>query len=153
MPRFTLAAVLLLASVAGHALCQTGEKVALIASPEVVEGVLGDLGISYKKSSGDKEGVHFYDFDRDGFKVRLSNFNGKDLWLSALFPRTSLDAVNGWNQKAKFSRAVQFLDKDVERVSIESQIDCAPGVTAGIIRQFVRRFDLELRQYAKTQGS
>lgn len=131
---------------------QSGEKVQPSATPELVEQVLADLAISYKKTPGEKEGTHYYDFERDNYKIRLTNFNNKDLWISALFPRTSLDAVNTWNQRAKFSRAVQFFDKDVERVSLESQIDCVPGVTAGIIRQFVRRFDTELRQYAKIQG-
>lgn len=149
--RHAVIAILACGWAAASAPGQAPEKVHASAAPEVVEQALGDLSISYKKTTGDKPGILYYDFERDGSKVRLTNFSGKDLWLSVIFPRTSLDAVNNWNQRAKFSRAVQFLEKDAERISLESQIDCAPGVTGGAIRQFVRRFDVELKMYAKTQ--
>jgi len=115
-----------------------------------LERVLGDLNIQYKKTAGDREGFFYYQFERNGYRIRLHNYAGKDLWLEALASdRLSLEDVNRWNQRAKFSRCVLLDQNGKKTVSLESQLDCLGGVTDAIVRQFIQRFDGEVRSFAK----
>ncbi len=126
------------------------DKVYRNVSNEKLEGILKDMDITYKKSPGKKEGVFFYDYDRNNFKIRLHNYNGKDLWIDALFnDKTNLEEINKWNVRAKFSRAVFLKEGEKETISLESQVDCVGGITDGMIRQFVNRFDGEIRDFVK----
>lgn len=119
-------------------------------SPQKIERIFEELNLAFKKSSGKKEGVHFYDYERNNFKIRLHNYNGKDLWIDALFNEKITPAeVNGWNRKAKFSRAVLLKEGDKETISLESQLDCLGGVTDPIVKQFINRFDNELADFVK----
>ncbi|MCI0638637.1 MAG: YbjN domain-containing protein [Gemmataceae bacterium] len=119
-------------------------------SNDKLEKILKDLNITFKKTTGKKEGTHFYDYDRNNYKIRIHNYDGKDLWIDALFnDKTTLEEVNKWNVRAKFSRAVLIRDGDKETISLESQIDCLGGITEGMIRQFVNRFDGEIRDFVK----
>lgn len=118
--------------------------------PEKIESLLGELKIEFKKSPGKKEGIFFYDFERQNFKVRLHNYNGKDLWIDALFnEKLTLEDVNRWNQRARFSRAVLLKDKDSQTVSLESQLDCLGGVSDPVVKSFVSRFDREIAEFVK----
>ncbi len=118
-------------------------------SSATLERILGDLKIQYKKTAGDKEGFFYYEFDRNGFRIRLHNYAGKDLWLEALSSdRLSLEDVNRWNQRAKFSRCVLLKNNSKMTVSLESQLDCLGGCTDAIVRQFIQRFDGEVRSFA-----
>lgn len=113
--------------------------------PERLEKILAGLNIKYEKKDGTKPGVVYYDFKRGDQKVRLHNYNGADLWIDSLFnDKATLATVNGWNVKAKFSRAVLLKDGEV---SLENQIDCLGGVTDAIIRQFISRFDGEIKGF------
>lgn len=117
-------------------------------SAEKLEKLLESMGIEFKKVKGKREGVYYYDFRRADRSVRLHNYNGKDLWIDTIFAgKLSLPQVNGWNVRAKFSRAVQLKQGEKTTVSLESQIDCAGGITDAIIRQFIRRFDGEIRGF------
>ncbi len=119
-------------------------------SVQTVERILNELGIQYKKSNGNKEGIHFYDYTRNGFKIRLHNYNGQDLWIDALWsdPLT-IEDCNRWNVRAKFSRAVLLNNNGKNVVSLENQFDCLGGVTDAIVRQFIVRFDGEVRDFAE----
>jgi hypothetical protein len=114
---------------------------------DFLEKVLGDMNITYRKSAGKKEGTYFYDFERNNFKVRIGNHGGKDLWIDAAFPRAPLEQINQWNVRAKFSRAVLAREGERETALVEAQLDCVPGVTAALIRQFINRFDKEVRDF------
>jgi hypothetical protein len=116
-------------------------------SSDFLEKVLRDMNIRYKKTDGKTAGTYFYDYERNNYKIRLGNHGGKDLWIDALFPRATLDRINQWNVRAKFSRAVLAREGDVETSLVEAQLDCLGGVTEGIIRQFINRFDTEVRDY------
>ena len=117
--------------------------------PEKLEAILMAMKIDYKKVKGKADGIWFYDFERNDYKIRLHNYQGNDLWIDAHFnDKLPLEEVNKWNVRAKFSRAVQ-LTSGKQTVSLESQIDCVGGVTDGIIRQFIQRFDGELMQFSK----
>jgi hypothetical protein len=115
-----------------------------------LEQILNDLGISYKKTNGNREGIHFYDYTRNGYKIRLHNYEGKDLWIDALWsdPLT-LEDCNRWNVRAKFSRAVLLDNSGKKTVSLENQFDCLGGTTDAFVRQFVVRFDGEVRDFAQ----
>ena len=117
------------------------------ASSELVEKVLADLKIRYDKSTGKAGNSFFYNYDHDNYKIRLGNHGGKMLWLSAAFPKASPEQINNWNVHAKFSRAVVTRQGQQEVAVVESQLDCEAGVTPGIIRQFLKRFDKEVRAF------
>ncbi|MBI3408809.1 MAG: YbjN domain-containing protein [Planctomycetes bacterium] len=127
------------------------DKVITKVSNEKVESILNAMDITFKKVPGKKDGVTFFDYDRNNYKIRLHNYDGKDLWIDALFnDKTSLEQVNQWNVQAKFSRAVLLKNPEgKETISLESQMDCAGGVTDGMIRQFINRFDGELKNFVK----
>jgi hypothetical protein len=139
----------LLAAPAGHA----QEKVYRHVSSDKLEGILKDLSIAPKKTADKQEGVFFYEFERSNYKIRLHNYNGKDLWIDTVFgDQGTLKLVNGWNVQAKFSRAVLLKAGNTSSISLESQIDCLGGVTDGMVRQFINRFDGEIKQFAKYLG-
>jgi hypothetical protein len=118
-------------------------------STATLERILTGLHIQYKKTRSDKDGFDYYEFDRNGYKIRLHNYAGKDLWLDALCSdRLSLEDVNRWNQRAKFSRCVQLNSDGKKTISLECQLDCLGGCTDAIVRQFIRRFDGEVRSFA-----
>lgn len=115
-----------------------------------LESILEDMKIKYSKTAGKNEGIHYYDFERNNFKVRLHNYQGRDLWIDVQFTeKMSLEEVNQWNVRAKFSRAVLVKNGDKQSTSLESQIDCEGGVTDGMIRQFILRFDGEIKTFVQ----
>ena len=127
---------------------QSRELVSQNISSEKLEAVLKDLGITYQKEAGKKERIFSYRFERQGRKVRLHNYGGEDLWIETDFAdKASLDLVNRWNMRTKFSRAVLVNGGERATVSLESQIDCSLGVTDGMVRQFVQRFDAEIEAF------
>jgi hypothetical protein len=126
-------------------------------SNETIERLLRELNIQYRKSYGkdnqgnEKQGIVFYDYtNKAGFKVRLHSYEGRDLWIDALFndPMT-LEDINRWNTRAKFSRCVQLNNNNKQTASLENQLDCLGGVTDAIVRQFVVRFDAEIRDFVE----
>jgi hypothetical protein len=117
-------------------------------SSEKLEAILKDLNISYQKNPGKKEGIYSYDFERKGTKIRLFNYNGDDLWIETDYSeKATLEDVNRWNMRAKYSRAVLVKDGRNASISLESQIDCTIGITDGMVRQFVERFDAEIQSF------
>ena len=121
-----------------------------IVTSAKLESILQDMKIKYSKTAGKNEGVHYYDYERNNFKVRLHNYQGRDLWLDVHFTeKMSLEEVNQWNVRAKFSRAVQVKNADKQSTSLESQIDCEGGITDGMIRQFILRFDGEIKSFVQ----
>ena len=127
-----------------------GSKVQRLVPSDKLESILQDMKIKYVKTAGKNEGVHYYDYERNNIKVRLHNYQGRDLWLDVHFTeKMSLEEINQWNIRAKFSRAVQVKNADKQSTSLESQIDCEGGVTDGMIRQFILRFDGEVKTFVQ----
>jgi hypothetical protein len=124
-------------------------KVFKVLPNEHLEKLLKEAEIDFKKVPAKEEGIMFYDYERHGYKLRLHSYAGKDLWLEAIFPRASLDALNRWNQRTKFTRAVLVAEDEGDSTSLEVQLDCTGGITEGMIRQFLRRFDGEVQSFAK----
>jgi hypothetical protein len=131
------------------ALAQTPQLVYKNVSSETLERILKDINIQYKKSAGNKQGLFYYEYTRNNFTLRLHNYEGKDIWIEALFTdRMSLEDVNRWNVRAKFSRCVLLNSDAKTTVSLENQLDCLGGCTDAILRQFIVRFDSEVRDFA-----
>jgi Putative bacterial sensory transduction regulator len=129
---------------------QTKDKVQRSVSSARLEGILKDMNIKYEKTAGKEEGIHFYDFERNTFRIRLHNYQGKDLWIDVRFnDQMTLKEINEWNIRAKFSRAVLIKEGDKQSTSLEAQIDCLGGITDGMIRQFILRFDGEIKSFVQ----
>jgi hypothetical protein len=122
----------------------------MLVPGEKLEKILDGMDIKYKKLPAKKDGVQFYDLQSGGHVLRLHNYGGQDLWLDCVFSvKLGLQDVNAWNGRAKFSRAVLIKKDDQQTISLESQLDCLGGVTDAIVRQFIRRFDGEVRSFEK----
>lgn len=126
------------------------DKVQRSVTAAKLESILQDMKIKYQKVAGKPDGVYFYDFERNKFKVRLHNYEGRDLWIDVQFTdKMTPEEVNEWNVRAKFSRAVRVGKGAKQLTSLESQIECQGGVTDGMIRQFILRFDGEIKTFVE----
>jgi hypothetical protein len=135
-------------AVAPLAGAQNKEKVYRDLTPAQVETVLNELSVKFVKTQPPKLANDYdYDFDRNNYKIRLTLSNGKRLWISAFFPKASLEKINQWNINAKFSRAVLDRVNDREYAIVEYQLDALGGVTDNMLRQFVKRFDNEVSSF------
>jgi hypothetical protein len=116
--------------------------------PDQIEQILKDMNIVYKKSQPPNlPNDYDYDYERNTYKIRFTLSNGKLLWISAVFPKTTLETINKWNVQAKFSRAVLDRSGDREFAVVEYQVDAGGGVTYEMIRQAIRRFDTEVANF------
>src|SRR5262245_5346139 len=93
--------------------CAQSDKIMKQLTTDQMESMLKDFKIDYKKvkSKSDESNAYFYDFERSQFKITLHFFGGKDIMLDCIFDEYPLDKLNGWNKRAKFSRATQHVDK------------------------------------------
>ena len=128
------------------------DKVFKLISTEQTETLLSSLKIEFKKTPAKKEGIFYYDFQRGGHSVRLYWYGGKDLMLDAVFGKMSLEQVNAWNTRAKFSRACLHKDDKGEFIALEANLDILGGVTESTIRQFMNVFEDEVKAFAKFVG-
>jgi hypothetical protein len=148
--RFVFATVVVWIFCRSFAAGQEKDLVYRNVSSDKLESILKELEITYKKNAGAKDGIFTYDFERNDAKIRLYNYGGDDLWIETDFTqKASLEEVNRWNMRAKFSRAVLVKEEAGATISLEAQIDCTLGITLGMVRQFVRRFDDEIQAFAK----
>ena len=145
MFRMMLAVVVCIALVS-HASAQD-DKVYRALPPESTEKMLQDLKIEFKKSSSKKGDEHYYEFTRDTFKICLTQFSPQELMLDCVFRGIPLDKVNQWNTTTKVTRALHYKDASGDLTLLEYGLDVPGGVTAGTIKQYVARFDEELKKY------
>ncbi|MBI3824105.1 MAG: hypothetical protein HY289_15665 [Planctomycetes bacterium] len=150
MFRLTLAAVIFIAVVPFTQ--AQDDKVFRALTPEAAEKILRDLKIEFVKSSAKKGDEHYYDFKRDAYKVRLTWFSPTELMLDCVFRGMPIDKVNGWNATTRVSRASHHKDGNTELTILEYGLDISGGATEGTIKQFVLRYDEELRKYEKLLG-
>ena len=122
-----------------------------VVANEAVEKILQDLELKYQKEERKNKdaSIMLFDFKRGDHSFRLFNYQS-DLWIEATFERKlAPEEVNRWNADAKFSRLVVITEKDKTILSLESQLDCAGGVTDAIVRQYINRFDDEAKRFSK----
>ncbi|MBX9679197.1 MAG: YbjN domain-containing protein [Gemmataceae bacterium] len=150
MMRLATFSLLIASVVVFSASAEDAAKAYRNVSSDQLEAILKSMKVDFKKTAGKKEGIFFYDFEAESMKVRLHNYEGKDLWLDAHFTdKLDLDEVNKWNVKARATRAVLLGTGDKATVSLEAQLDCDAGASDAIVRQFVTRYEKELKNFVK----
>ena len=127
-------------------------KVYRTVSNDTVEQILQGMQIKFKKEErkGKDGTVMLYEYHSGVNTFRLYNYQS-DLWLESTYERAmKFEDVNRWNAQAKFSRIVVIeAEKGKTTLSLESQLDCAGGVTDAVVRQYINRFDEEAKKLAK----
>jgi hypothetical protein len=121
------------------------EKILNLLTDERLEKILKALNIAFQKKT--TNGGTTYEFELDGHKLRLQSYGGKDLRLAAKFAPLPLEVVNEYNLNRKFIRAVNYKKDDMELTALESNLDCEPGITEGMVRHFVMSFAEDVRHF------
>src|SRR5262245_44118002 len=116
------------------------------------ESLLQKFKIEFKKTPGKNNDVNYYDFQRNGYNVRLYWYGGKDLMVDVVFAKLTLPEVNAWNVRAKFSRACLYKDAKGEYTALESNLDLLGGVTEDTVKHFLTVFDNEVKEFARFAG-
>ena len=125
------------------------EKAFKSLTPEAAEKMLQDLKIEFKKTSSKKGDEHYYDFTRNNFKIRLTLVSPKELMLDCVFRGMPIDKVNQYNTITRVARANYQRDNSGVFTLLEYGLDISGGATAGTVKQFIARFDEELKNYDK----
>lgn len=125
------------------------DKVFRELTPETVEKMLQGFKIEFKKTSSKKGDEHYYDFTRDAYRIRLTQFSKDEFLLDCVFRGIPLEKVNQWNGSTKVTRANWSKDQSGELTVLEYGLDISGGATAGTIKQYILRFDEELKKYDK----
>lgn len=125
------------------------DKVFRALTPEATEKLLQDLKIEFKKTSSKKGDEHYYDFLLVTHRVRLTHFAAQEIMLDCVFRGMPLEKVNQWNTLTKFSRANWQKDQSGEFSILEYGLDLSGGATMGTVKQYLARFEDELKKYDK----
>jgi len=123
------------------------DKVFRTLTPDAAEKVLQELKIEFKKTSSPKGDEHHFEYTREKYKIRLTLFGQQDLLLDCVFRGMPLERVNQWNTFTRLSRANWHKDGSGELTILEYGLDISGGATAGTIKQYITRFDDELKKY------
>lgn len=130
---------------------QSQVKVYRNVSNDTVEKILTNLELKFQKEErkNKESSIMSFDFKRGDNSFRLFNYQS-DLWIECTFEKSMKpEDVNRWNADAKFSRLVLIQEKDKTILSLESQLDCAGGVTDAVVKQYINRFDEEAKRFSK----
>jgi len=124
------------------------ERIYTKVAPDKLEAILKDLNVEFKKAEV-KGGVLAYDFESNKHRLRLVSFGGDDIMIDAHFKKLPLADVNQYNLNRKFIRCVAYNMNGTEYTALEANLDCAGGVSDGIVRHFIRAFDAEVQEFSK----
>jgi hypothetical protein len=122
------------------------EKAFKEIAAERVERILDELKIKYVKVPL-TSGQTAYEYQSKDTKIALTSW-GKDMMLTAKFPKVPLDKVNQYNLDRKFIRAVAYSTKKSEYTSLEVNLSFAGGVTDSIVRNFISVFEEDVEAFA-----
>jgi hypothetical protein len=150
---FQIAVVGVLSLVFVPAVRAQEDKVLRGLTPEAAEALLKELKIEFVKSSSKRGDEHYYDFKRDAFKVRLTQFSAQEIMLDCVFRGVPMEKVNMWNASTRFTRASLHKDTSGEFTLLEYGLDLTGSVTTGTLKLFIVRFDDELKKYEKFVGA
>lgn len=126
------------------------QKPSATVAQDKTETLLKGLNLEYKKGQvKGKDDAFYYDFQSMEFKIRLTNYGGKELMLDAVFKKAPLERINDYNFQRKFIRAVLYNQQGQEYTSLETNLDCTPGVTDNMVRHFILTFDDEVKSFAE----
>lgn len=132
-----------------------GQGVRTGVTPQEMEALL--KAWSYRYERVEEKGEVYFRLQLAGLKAVLylldcQKGRCESLQLYAGFTMDdppSLERVNEWNQKRRFSRA--YLDEDGDPV-LEADLDLAGGVADEAIRAFLDLFEASLRAFAAWIG-
>ena len=128
----------------------TEEETFKKVTPEQLERILKEMKISFNKIVG-QPGVTSYVFARNNHPIALHSFEGgEDLMIDRQWiGKAELARINDWNVKRFFVRAVAYpaMKGKPAAIALESNLDCAGGVSESIIRNFINAFDDEVRRF------
>jgi primary-amine oxidase len=119
-----------------------------------VEGALTDLRIPFQKRAmtGAKgapvPGGYLYALNWNGKPVTLFYYSGNALMLQHARAKVPVEKVNEWNVRALFSRAYNGPTASL----LELALDGKAGATTAMVKQFLGRFDEELRNFTAFLG-
>ncbi len=122
-------------------------------SPAEAEFLLKELKVEFKSSSSKKGDEHYFDFTRNSYRIRLAHYSRDELMLDCVFRGAPIEKVNQWNTFTRVCRASYHKDPTGEFTILEYGLDTSGGVTAGAIKQFISRFDDELKKFDKFIGN
>lgn len=123
------------------------DKVLRDLTPQAMETLLKELKIEFAKSSSPKGEEHYFDFQRNNFKVRLTHVSTKELMLDCAFRGLPIEKVNQYNTITRVARASWQRDNSGPFSLLEYGLDVSAGITVGSFKQYLTRFDEELRNY------
>lgn len=129
------------------------EKIYKGMTPAELETVLLELKVEFKKVSPKKGDEHFYDFTRGSFNIRLTHYSREEIMLDCVFRGAPLEKVNQWNTTTRVCRVRHDKDGKSDFTILEYGLDTAGGITAGTIKQYLARFDDELKKYDRFIGN
>lgn len=122
-----------------------------------VIAVLDEMEIKFEQTI-DNEGDPKLVFDIDEYRTSLffyscnAELECRSLLLYSAYSLTdggSLENVNNWNQRKRFTRA--FMEKDGD-ITLESDLQVEGGITPGAIKEFIFRFQRMLPEFLKHIG-
>jgi len=97
------------------------------------------------KTSGDEKELRL-DFTIKQHKIQMTCHEGTVLVLRSTYGKMPLEKINKYNTERHYVRACVDTGPDgKEFTALEMYLDCRGGVTESILRNFLRRFDEELK--------
>lgn len=126
------------------------EPVVDVVSDLQIEKMLSRLGLKFTKREG-KEATIF-DYEMLGHKVKLSNVQGKEIFLDAVFGVIPLDKVNRYNLGKKFIRVVNLKAEGEPYTALQAGLDMSGGVTESIVVHFLTSFEVEINDFENFRG-
>jgi hypothetical protein len=127
----------------------TEEETFKTVTGQKLEQILKEMKIAFKKISP-QPGVVTYVFVKNNQPLSLHSFGGEDLMIDRQWlGKGDLAKINDWNVKRFFVRAVAYdaMKGKPATIALESNLDCAGGVSETIIRNFINAFDDEVRRF------
>ena len=146
--RMLIAALVIFIAVVPSSLAQE-DKLQRDLTPEGVEKLLQELKIEFKKVTSKKGDEHYFDFMRSNFRVRWTLFPSKDVMLDCVFAGISIEKLNEWNAFTRVTRASVHKENTGEITILEYGLDLSAGHSTGMLKQYLARFEDELKKYEK----
>src|SRR6185369_5673073 len=145
--RMSLCALTVFLLIVPGALSQ--DQVFRSVTPDAVEKMLQENKIEFKKSTPKQGDEVYFDFTRNNFRVRLTVFSKEEMMLDCVFRGVTLEKVNQWNASTRLTRVNWTKDTSGEMTVLEYGLDISGGATANTFKQFINRYDEELKKYDK----
>jgi hypothetical protein len=129
------------------------DKVFRTLTPEATGKILEDFKVEFQKSVSKKGDEHYFEFTRNNYKIRLTLLSADEMLLDCVFRGAPIEKVNQWNTFTRVTRASYHKTSSGDITMLEYGLDLSGGVTAGTVKQFIVRYDEELKKFDKYLGN